>query len=76
MKTAKLFKNGHSQAVRLPKEFQLEGGSVYIHHIGNYVLLVPKNDPWESMFHATSQFTDDFMKERDPGVQQQRKFFE
>ena len=75
MKTAKLFKNGHSQAVRLPKEFQLEGGSVYIHHIGNYVVLVPKNDPWESMLPAISQFTDDIINENDPEAQQQRNDF-
>ncbi|MCK5801521.1 MAG: AbrB/MazE/SpoVT family DNA-binding domain-containing protein [Lentisphaeria bacterium] len=46
MKTAKLFKNGQSQAVRLPKEFRFEGTSVFIHHVGSYVVLVPEQDPW------------------------------
>jgi virulence-associated protein VagC len=30
MKTAKLFKNGQSQAVRLPKEFRMTGSEVYM----------------------------------------------
>lgn len=70
MKTAKLFKNGQSQAVRLPKEFRFEGTSVFIHHLGNYVVLVPKHDPWKSMFEATKRFSDDFMSERDQGSPQ------
>ncbi len=76
MKTAKLFKNGQSQAVRLPKEFRFKGESVYIHHVGSYVVLVPKDDPWKSMFEATRLFTDDFMTERDQGVQLERECFD
>lgn len=73
MKTAKLFKNGHSQAVRLPREFRFEGTSVFIHHLGSYVVLVPKHDPWKSMFEATKRFSDDFMAERDQGSQSERE---
>lgn len=73
MKTAKLFKNGQSQAVRLPKEFRFEGESVYIHHLGSYVMLVPRHDPWRSMFEATKLFTEDFMAERDQGSQPERE---
>lgn len=76
MKTAKLFKNGQSQAVRLPKEFRFEGDSVYIKHVGSYVVLVPKHDPWSSMFEAAGDFTDDFMTERDQGTQSEREGFE
>ena len=73
MKTARLFQNGQSQAVRLPKEFRFEGESVYIHHLGNYVVLVPRHDPWRSMFEATEHFTDDFMAKRDQGSQPERE---
>lgn len=76
MKTAKLFKNGQSQAVRLPKEFRFDGESVFIHHLGNCVVLVPRHDPWRSMFDAGSQFTDDFMLERDQGSQPEREGFD
>ena len=73
MKTAKLFKNGQSQAVRLPKEFRFEGTSVFIHHLGSYVVLVPEHNPWRSMFDATKRFSDDFMVERDQGSQAERE---
>ena len=42
MKTAKLFKNGQSQAVRLPKEFRFEGNRVLIKKEGNIVILIPE----------------------------------
>jgi len=42
MKTAKLFKNGDSQAVRLPKEFRFAGSEVLIKHAGDAVALLPK----------------------------------
>jgi antitoxin VapB len=75
VKTAKLFKNGQSQAVRLPKEFRFKGESVFIQHLGNCVVLVPRQDPWASMFEATKLFTDDFMSERDQGAQPDRESF-
>lgn len=73
MKTAKLFKNGQSQAVRLPKEFRFEGDSVFVQHLGSYVVLVPRHDPWRSMFEATKLFTSDFMENRDQGSQSERE---
>ena len=72
MKTAKLFQNGQSQAVRLPKEFRFAGASVFIQHLGDCVVLVPKHDPWKSMFDATKRFSADFMSDRDPGEQTER----
>jgi antitoxin VapB len=76
MKTAKLFMNGQSQAVRLPKEFRFAGDSVYIHHLGSYVVLVPHQDPWRSMFEAQRLFSDDFMADRDQGTQPPRESFD
>ncbi|MEI7902466.1 MAG: type II toxin-antitoxin system VapB family antitoxin [bacterium] len=73
MKTAKLFMNGQSQAVRLPKEFRFGGDSVFIQHVGGYVVLVPKDDPWRSMFEATKRFSADFMSSRDQGDQPERE---
>jgi antitoxin VapB len=62
---AKLFKNGKSQAVRLPKDFKFDGSEVYVKKIGRNVLLIPKEDPWESLISSLDKFTDDFMAERD-----------
>ena len=64
MKTAKLFQNGQSQAVRLPKEFKLEGSEVYIKRVGRGLLLMPKDDPWASLLGSLEKFSEDFLEER------------
>lgn len=61
IKEAKIFQNGQSQAVRLPKECRFDGTSVFINKVGNCVVLTPKNDPWRGMREACARFTDDFM---------------
>ncbi len=65
MKTAKLFKNGQSQAVRLPIEFRFEGTQVYIKRMGNAVLLLPEQDTWQMLFGSLGLFSDDFMEVRE-----------
>ena len=76
MKTAKLFQNGQSQAVRLPLEFRMPGTEVYIKKIDNATVLIPIENPWESLFASIQKFSPDFMKERNQPGQQDRKFFE
>jgi antitoxin VapB len=73
MKTAKLFKNGQSQAVRLPKEFRFDGDKVMIKKMGNVIVLIPLDNPWESLFNSLDQFSDDFMTDREQPKQQKRK---
>ena len=63
MKTAKLFKNGRSQAVRLPMEFRLEGEEVYIKKTGNVVQLIPVSGSWDTLFASLDKFSSDFMEE-------------
>lgn len=62
MLTAKLFTNGSSQAVRLPKEFRFTGSEVYVQKIGDTVILVPKNKAWETFIEGIDGFTDDYFK--------------
>ena len=64
METAKIFQNGQSQAVRLPKQYRFSCDTVAIKKIGNAVVLFPPNAPWDSLFDALGQFSDDFMMER------------
>lgn len=64
MQTAKLFKNGQSQAVRLPKQFRFEGDQVFIKKSGNAVILLPEKNSWQSLIDSLEQFTPDFMAER------------
>ena len=73
MRTAKLFRNGQSQAVRLPKEFRLPGTEVRIKKVGDAVLLLPIRSGWENLKEAVSQFTSDFMEEREQPIAQQRR---
>lgn len=64
MNTANIFKSGNSQAVRLPKGFQLEGTEVYVKRVGRGLLLMPKDDPWASLVSSLDHFSEDFMGER------------
>jgi antitoxin VapB len=74
MQTAKLFQNGRSQAVRLPKEYQFTGEEVFIQKHGNAVLLVPHEKAWAVFMEGLTSFSDDFMKDgRDQGLDQERK---
>ena len=73
MKTAKLFQNGRSQAVRLPREFRFEGKEVYIKKTPLGVLLTEK-DPWELFEEGLSELADDFMEERNQPDLQEREF--
>lgn len=63
MQTAKLFQNGRSQAVRLPKEFQFSGNDVIIRKVGEMVMLFPKNKAWETFLRGLDGFSDDFLAE-------------
>ena len=64
MQTARLFRNGRSQAVRLPKECRFGGKVVYVHKLEGAVLLVPMRDPWASLVRSLERFSKDFMAER------------
>ncbi|RJQ60353.1 MAG: antitoxin [Desulfobacteraceae bacterium] len=76
METAKLFQNGNSQAVRLPKEFRIPGTEVKIYKRGNQVILEPIEPTWDSLFESLSEFPDDFLKDgRNQPSMQERKFF-
>jgi antitoxin VapB len=74
METAKLFKNGQSQAVRLPKEFRFEGKQVFIKKIGESVILIPFHAPWSTLLDSLEMFSDDFMEDRDQPPPQDREF--
>jgi len=64
MRTAKLFQNGQSQAVRLPREFRFDDDHVYIKKEGNVVMLIPAKGSWQSLFNSLSKFSGDFMADR------------
>lgn len=74
MMTAKLFENGRSQAVRLPKECRFSGEEVAVNKIGDIVLLMPKDNKWDGFLASLTCFSDDFMAEgRDQLPAQERE---
>ena len=65
MDTARLFRNGQSQAIRLPKQYAFKGTEVFVKQIGGIVMLIPKNsDPWKPFVESLDKFSADFMKAR------------
>jgi antitoxin VapB len=65
MRTARLFKNGDSQAVRLPKEVRFEGTEVLIKRVGSAVVLLPKARSWDTLIDSLAKFPPDFMADRE-----------
>lgn len=63
MLSSKVFISGNSQAVRLPKEYQVDEKELYIQKIGNTIILFPKKDPWNLFVKSLNEFTVDFMTE-------------
>lgn len=78
MDIAKLFQNGKSQAVRLPKEYRFSGDKVIIKRVGNAVILLPYQDSWQTLFESLEQFSDDFMSDgrQQPETQKRENIFE
>ena len=66
MTTAKIFENGRSQAVRLPKDFRFEENEVAINKVGSVVMLMPKSNPWAGFLSSLELFGDDFMLDGRP----------
>ncbi len=78
-KTAKLFRNGRSQAVRLPVEYRFEGSEVYVRRdpgTGD-VILSRRPESWEDLFALmdTLEVPKDFLSDRDDSPPQKRELF-
>ena len=75
MQTAKIFQNGRSQAIRLPKAFRLPGTEVKISRDGSRIILEPLKQSWDDWLLAIEQFSDDFMAQgRDQPAMQEREW--
>lgn len=61
MEIAKVFENGRSQAVRLPKKFRFTGDEVFVQRLGQAVILLPKGSSWQTFIEGLNGFSDDFM---------------
>lgn len=74
METAKIFENGRSQAVRLPKRFRFDVDEVVVQQLGDAVLLVPKESVWQTFLDGVNGFTGDVFEDgRDQGKSEERE---
>ena len=74
METAKIFVNGRSQAIRLPKDYRFSVNEVSINKIGEVVIIMPKKSKWNSFAKAIDMFSDDYMKDgRNLNIKQKRE---
>ena len=76
-RTAKLFRNGRSQAVRLPSDYRFEGSEVYVRRDPSTgdVILSRRPESWEDFFELMKniEVPSDFLAKRDDGPPQKRK---
>ncbi len=74
-KISKVFKNGRSQAIRIPKEYRVETKEVFIEKSGDLLIIRPKySDKWDSFFEELEKIdTSDFMTKREQLPLQKRK---
>ena len=74
--TAKLFRNGRSQAVRLPARFRFEGaGEVFVSKVGDKVVLSAKPPSWDDFFAAKRESAEGFLQRRHDRPPQKRRLF-
>ncbi len=71
----RIFMNGRSQAIRLPKEFRFDCDEVYVRKIGGNVVISSKKPTWDEFFSQKSAFGDDFLASREDSEPQERDFF-
>ena len=72
VKTAKIFMNGRSEAVRLPKDCRFGSREVYVKKIGDLVMLIPKEKAWDVFLESLKGFSDDYMNDRPNEIPQKR----
>ena len=73
-KTAKVFMNGRSQAVRLPKECRFDCDEVYVEKQGDKVIISCVEPGWDEFFDLESAFGDDFLSDREDHLPQERNY--
>ena len=75
MMTAKIFENGRSQAVRLPKQCRFDAEEINVNKIGDIVMLIPQDSKWQGLLLSLDLFTEDYMSERQQGAMDRREDF-
>ncbi len=74
-RTAKVFRNNRSQAVRLPKDFQFATPEVFIRKEGQDVILSPRFKTWAEYLAASAVASEEFMDGVEELPMQEREIF-
>lgn len=72
---AKIFMNGRSQAVRLPKEYRFDCDEVFVRRQGEDLVISPKMSTWDDFFEQPSAFDEHYLADREQGDPQDRDFY-
>jgi antitoxin VapB len=69
--TAKVFKSGNSQAIRIPKGLYVIGDDLPIQKVGKAFILAPSRDPWRFFKRSLGEFSEDFFQDgrKQPDIQ-------
>lgn len=73
MNTIKLTKQDNHQFLEIPQEYEIQGQEVYLKRVGNILMLIPVDNPWQTFFDSLDLFSDDFMNQREQPEQQARE---
>lgn len=65
MVPTRVFKNGNSQAIRIPQELRTDTQDYYITKVGKVFIAYPADDPWTATRMAIGAFAEDYMKKRE-----------
>ncbi len=76
MITTCVFKSGNSQAVRIPRELQLDVTEVEIFSRGDELIIRPKRKNLADVFNIITHFSDDFMQDGRNDLPPQKRDFE
>lgn len=77
METAKLLDTADGQHVVLPASLHLSGNKVFVKKVGNALVLLNKDNSWQTLFDSLDLFTEDFMKDREqPPIETRETLFE
>jgi len=61
------------QAIRIPKQMEIDDDKVYLKKVGNTLYIIPYHKPWQNLFDSLDSFTSDFMDNREQPDNQQRE---
>ena len=77
MKTSKVFRSGNSIAVRIPREFGLKEGEVYLKKEDETIVIIPKESKWDRLFKELEKVPEsrNFMSKRNQPEPQERDIF-